>query len=349
MSRASRKQYSSSSIVNGQSHKSSQNQTSTIVLFVSSHGEQLRNVLTHPGVEIKMLSFVSQYGQEGTMKPRPFKQTRKSLDEIALSVSVKYLKRRYTIKKRSISNVLLQYAKALQPIYQKAFVGDVRQQVKFSNGFKLVVPKKDRHFVFSPNHESGEPDFFYPHYGLHIMDVDGLSIDHPMNRFQAIRHPVPTVTNRSTFDYGNLTYHTGSNATTNTIVTKNSKIIYESIRTTVEHSSQRECFRIYDQLMNDAVATLTDIIFLFTKLGFTQILFIDPSCRSMVDVPASAAIARHNADSLVSQNSSPDSRGYQSSLSSIFSQSSSLSSPPPAAAVKPSWLNFLGFKPNNGV
>lgn len=149
----------------------------------------------------------------------------------------------------------------------------------FEDGFKMVVPTTDRTFYLEPNYD--ESIELYPHYGLHIVDVDGLSNGHPLNHFRA-NHTTkkPNVNERWTYDYGNITYINTVDMDAKPIIRANIGRINQLIEPLPE-PKKSQSYAIMQRMttLPNKQVTLTEIVTLFENLGFDDIYFIDPTCR----------------------------------------------------------------------
>ena len=308
----------------GQGTKRKHNESKQIVLFLSAHGEQLYDQ-PFRNDNVKMLSFVTKYGELGNMLQRPFGETRQSLDEIALQHSGRCMKNRYR-NQQSMYETLGTIAGELRPVYVRSLEQYPDLQEKYEKGFKIVEMSSDRTFYFEPN--EGEDEEVHAHYGLHILDVQGLENDHPLNHFQASNRPDASVNDRKTYDYGNITYM--SDQTIKTRVLDNYNRIADAMdKYILDEDIRKRCDTIYYSMMGmepGSSAKLSDIVYLFEHLGFEHIYFIDPTCRDIDQEKgpiASRVAVRRGHQDIVEMNPTimpfPD---------NIFSQQSPLQSSP---------------------
>ena len=259
--------------------KRQREKTKRIVLFLSAHGDQL---LGHPfnNDNVQMLSFVTKYGELGNMLQRPFDETRQSLDEIALQRSGKCLKTRY-VTQQTMYKTLGTIAGELRPVYVRSLKEYPDLQEKYENGFKIVKMSSDRTFYFEPNVD--EDEGVHAHYGLHILDVQGLENDNPLNHFQASNRPDSSVNDRKTYDYGNITYM-GDKEIKQLVLDNYNRFADAMDKYIINKDIKTRCEKIYHGMMGmkkDSRAKLSEIVYLFENLGFEEIYFIDPTCRDI--------------------------------------------------------------------
>ena len=285
----------------GQGTKRKQIESKQIVLFLSAHGDQLYNQ-PFKNDNVKMLSFVTKYGELGNMLPRPFGETRQSLDEIALQHSGRCMKNRYR-NQQSMYETLGTIAGELRPVYVRSLEQYPDLQEKYNKGFKIVEMSSDRTFYFEPN--IGEVEGVHAHYGLHILDVHGLENDNPLNHFQASNRPDTSVNDRRTYDYGNITYI--RDQTIKNRVLYNYNIVADAMdEYIIDKNIKFRCETIYSGMMGmnkDSSAKLSDIVYLFEHLGFEHIYFIDPTCRDIDQengpIASRVAVRRGHEDMVV--------------------------------------------------
>jgi hypothetical protein len=280
-----------------------------IVLFLSAHGGQnyQQGFSLPKGIKVHMLSFIPHYGVEGVMHEQPFPETRQSIDEIALKLSGETLKARYLTHRTSIESAVQDTGRILKPIYVAAFHDYPAERQRFADGFKIVVPETDRTFAFRPNPR--EDRRLHPHYGLHILDVEGLPNGHVLNHFQAKNRPIPLFDDYASYDYGNITYR--KDPTIQPIVDANFNKLVEAMEKRIPDVYIRnQCKHILLSMMGVnnkmCTGTLSGIVFLFTQLGFNEIYLIDPTCRSILASAETIAsrifVRRGRTDQIVAHN-----------------------------------------------
>ena len=179
---------------------------------------------------------------------------------------------------------------------------------KYERGFQIIEPIKDKGYWFEPNEgEDKEIPGYDPHYGLHIIHVIN-PIHKSFEQFNVHNHE------KDLLDYGNITNTYKLKYAGITDIFQNIKIIRDAILTIADEKIRTKCNIIYNKMVyketkkteaksadkitggNDAekedeeldctslnnvhsCAKLSEILYLFKHLGFTDIYLIDPACK----------------------------------------------------------------------
>jgi len=182
----------------------------------------------------------------------------------------------------SIKQILLNAAIQLKKLYNRVFPG----VQKFITGFRFVTPQRERLFWFEPNMDEG--DEWRAHYGIHGLHFEHNNINHPLLQLQASNHPRLDVTIQDSFDFGNLTYRT-------IYFIKNNKLMLESINNYVNDvDDKNRCHQIYSNMCQPHAppTSLSEILYLFSCIGFKKIYLIDPTCRHICGGPSASILMR---------------------------------------------------------
>jgi hypothetical protein len=195
-----------------------QRQKHEVVLFLSCHAAQLCNNLAKndrlKGVNVTILTYMQKYGDDSTTCSNYHAERYEEMDELGLNVILRNIRNpeacvsnypeneQQALRVKIQQNPILASLECVANVLQKMYLDYIPKNTKSKNvlkkytrGFHIVQPLKDRFLAFEPN--EGEKNYD-PHYGLHIIHVNNP----PHKSFE---HFNVHNYEKDLLDYGNIT------------------------------------------------------------------------------------------------------------------------------------------------
>lgn len=306
--------------------KTARKQKREIMLFLSSHSAQLCNNLAKneriKGVNVKMLTFMTKYGDNSETCNDYYGNRNEEMDELGLNMAIRNVRNpaaciksfpeseQPQIAERVKNNHMLAAMECMANVLHHSYTDYIgtkkwaTDSVKemYERGFSIVQPLKDKGYWFEPN--EGERNYD-PHYGLHILHV----INPPHESFE---HFNVNNYEKDLLDYGNISDTKKQKFAGITDIGKNIQIIRDAIGRITNVGVRNVCNAIYDSIVykeqkserikdknydgerddvnlncltlgSHSCCKLSELIYLFKYLGFTDIYLIDPACKGFLD------------------------------------------------------------------